>query len=144
MTTLHGVAGTGRQVQVAPRTFGFVDAAIRLGIVALTLATAWIHASLGGLLFTLNAVGYTTLAVAMVVPGPLGRHRWLVRLALLGLTTATIAGWVAFGVRFPLAYADKAIEAVLIVVLAVEIERLDGGPGGIAARARGLLSSPFG
>jgi hypothetical protein len=144
MTTLHGVAGTGRRIRAAPRTFGFVDAAVRLEIVALTLATAWIHASLGGLVFTLNALSYTTLAVGMVVPGPLGRHRWLVRLALLGLTTVTIAGWVAFGARFPLAYADKAIEVLLVVLLAIEIGRLDGGPRGIAARARGLLSSPLG
>ena len=62
--------------------------ALRFLVVGLTLATAAIHGSLGGLLFLANAVGYATLAVAMIVPGPLGRVRWLVRLALLGFTAA--------------------------------------------------------
>ena len=70
-------------------------------VVGLALATAAIHASLGGMLFLANAVGYTTLAVAMIVPGPIGHIRWLVRLALLGFTAATIGGWVLFGARFP-------------------------------------------
>jgi hypothetical protein len=39
----------------------------------LTLATAYIHLSLGGLLFTLNAAGYAALAAAVavvaIVPG---------------------------------------------------------------------------
>ena len=32
--------------------------ALRFGIVALALGTAYIHSTLGGLLFTLNAIGY--------------------------------------------------------------------------------------
>ncbi len=44
------------------------DVAIRAAIVALTLSTAYIHSTLGGLLFTLNAVGYVVAAVAMIVP----------------------------------------------------------------------------
>ena len=114
--------------------------AIRSLIVALTLATAAIHASLGGLLFMANAVGYTTLALAMVVPGPVGRVRWLVRLALLGFTAATIGGWVLFGARFPLAYLDKAIEVALIGVVAFELWRSDGGPIGVIRQARSLLA----
>jgi len=74
---------------------------VRTGIVGLALATAAIHASLGGMIFTLNAIGYTTLAMAMVLPGPFGRYRWLIRLALAGFTAATIGGWVLFGARFP-------------------------------------------
>ena len=110
------------------------DAAIQAMAVTLTLTTAAIHLGMGGLLFTLNAVGYVTLAVAMVVPGPLARFRWLVRLALLGFTLATIAGWLAFGARFPLAYLDKALEAGLVVVVGVAIWRRDGGPIEIAHR----------
>jgi hypothetical protein len=109
-------------------------------VVALTLATAAIHASLGGLLFLLNAVAYTTLAVAMVVPGPVGRFRWLVRLALMGFTAATIGGWVLFGARFPLAYLDKAIEIVLIAVVAFELWHSDGGPILVARRVRRLVT----
>src|SRR5436190_5765772 len=95
---------------------GLGTALVRALVVGLTLATAAIHASLGGLLFLANAVGYTTLAVAMIVPGPIGQVRWLIRLALIGFTTATVVGWLLVGSRFPLAYVDKAIEVVLIVL----------------------------
>jgi hypothetical protein len=111
----------------------------RAAIVGLTLATAAIHASLGGLLFMANAVGYTTLAVAMLVPGPIGQVRWLVRLALMGFTAMTIGGWLLFGARFQLAYIDKAIETVLVAVLAFELWHTDGGPLGIVRQARRLL-----
>ena len=111
---------------------------LRACVVLLALATAAIHASLGGLLFTLNAVGYGALAVAMVVPA-LGPVRWLVRLALLGFTGATIGGWVLFGARFPLAYLDKAVELVLIGFLAIELWLFDGGPLGVARRIRRLV-----
>ena len=110
----------------------------RLVVVALTLATAAIHASLGGLLFSANAIGYTILAVAMIAPGPIGQARWLVRIALMGLTAATIGGWILFGTRFPLAYLDKLIEVVLVAAVAVDLWRSDGGPIGVARRARRL------
>ena len=38
---------------------------IATAIVVLTLSTAYIHLSLGGPLFTLNAVGYAALAVGV-------------------------------------------------------------------------------
>jgi hypothetical protein len=107
---------------------------LRIAVVGLSLATAYIHATLGGLLFTLNAIGYTTLALAMVLPGPVARGRWLVRLALIGFTLATISGWVAFGARFPLAYLDKGIEAALVLLLVIDLWRSDGSPIVIARR----------
>lgn len=116
------------------------DVVARVLVVGLTLATAAIHASLGGLLFLANAVAYATFAVAMVVPGPLGRVRWLVRLALLGFTAATIGGWVLFGARFSLAYLDKGIELGLMAAIAFEVWRLDGGPIGIVRQARRLIA----
>jgi hypothetical protein len=116
------------------------SAVSRLILVALTLATAAIHASLGGFLFTANAIGYAALAGAMVLPGPLGHARWLVRLALLGFTAATIGGWLLFGARFPLAYLDKAIEVALIGVVGLELWRQDGGPFGIVREARQLAA----
>ena len=118
-----------------------ITIALRTGVVGLTLATAGIHASLGGMLFFANAAGYTILAIAMVIPGPLGTWRWLIRLALIGFTAATIGGWVAFGPRFGLAYLDKAIEVTLIGFLLIEQWRSDGGPVGVYRRARGLVSS---
>jgi hypothetical protein len=113
---------------------------LHAGVVGLTLTTAAIHASLGGLLFTLNAVGYAALALAMVAPGPAAGLRWLVRLGLLGFTVATIGGWILFGARFGLAYVDKGVEALLVLALLVDIWLEDGGPAGIARRVRGLVA----
>ena len=131
---------------MAATTFGArsrpstLSRAIRAAILVLTLATAWIHLTLGGWMFTLNALGYATLAAAMVLPGPLGRIRWLSRLGLLAFTLATIGGWVAFGARFDLAYLDKGLEVVLVVLLAVELWR-DGGIGGTLQHGRALLAT---
>lgn len=63
----------------------FLDVLIRSGIVALTIATGAIHLPLGGLLFTMNGLGYFVAAVAMVIPLAIAnRFRWLVRLGLIG------------------------------------------------------------
>jgi hypothetical protein len=118
--------------------------ATRAPIVLLTLTTAAIHASLGGWLFAINAVGYTTLATLMLVPGPVGRFRFLVRLGLLGFTTATIVGWLLIGARFSLAYVDKAVEVAVVVLLATELFAIDGGPRAIAGRLIELARLPFG
>ena len=114
---------------------------LRSMVVLLTLATAAIHASLGGMLFTANAIGYSVLALAMVVPGPVAPYRWLVRLALIGFAAVTVAGWVAFGARFDLAYLDKGIEVALIGTLLVEQGRSDGGPLGVYRRIRRLVGT---
>ena len=67
------------------------DVALRALIVALALGTAYIHSTLGGLLFTLNAIGYVTAAVAIVIPLALAvRFRWVVRLGLIGYAATTI------------------------------------------------------
>ena len=113
---------------------------LRAAIVLLALATAAIHLTLGGVLFTMNAVGYTALAILMVVPGPIGRVRVFVRLALIGFTTATIGGWLLFGARFPLAYLDKALEVALVAAVAFEVWYLDGGPAGVVRRTRSLVT----
>lgn len=117
---------------------------LRASIVLLTLATAAIHLTLGGVLFTMNAVGYATLAILMVAPGPIGHFRLFIRLALIGFTTATIGGWLLFGARFPLAYLDKAIEVALVAAVALEVWYLDGGPLGVARRTRSLLTKLLG
>jgi hypothetical protein len=128
----------GQTRQIQPLTM-----VLRLAVVALTLATAVIHARLGGLLFLANAIGYTVLTLAMVVPGPLGRVRWLVRLALIGFTAATVVGWFLFGARFDLAYLDKAIEVALIGVLGLELWLIDGGPVAVVRRARRIVGVAF-
>ena len=105
------------------------DVVIRAAIVGLALATGYIHFTLGGLLFTLNAIGYAVAAVAMIVPLALAvRFRWTVRLGLIGYALTTIIGWAIQGPYFQTAYIAKAIEVALIVLLAVDFARMDGNP----------------
>lgn len=102
---------------------------VRAAIVALTLATGWIHLTLGGLLFTLNGLGYVVAAAAMVAPLALAiRLRWLVRLGLVGYALAAIVGWYLMGPRYDVAYLAKAIEVGLIALLLVEVRAYDGNP----------------
>jgi hypothetical protein len=111
------------------------DVAIRAAIVGLILATAYIHYTLGGLLFTLNALGYVTAAVAMVIPLALAvRFRWVVRLGLIAYAATTIVGWVIQGPYFTTAYIAKAIEVALIVLVAVDFARHDGNPVQVVKR----------
>ena len=113
---------------------------LRLGIVALTLATAYIHYTLGGMLFMANAVGYLVFAAAMVAPIALAsRYRWLIRAALIVFALMTSGGWMMFGARIMLGYIDKAIEVALIALLFVEMFRYDGGPVAVARRGWELL-----
>lgn len=109
---------------------------LRAAIVALALATAWIHTTLGGTLFLLNALGFGAFAVAMVVPGPIGRLRWLTRYGLVGFTAVTIGAWVLVGARFDVAYLAKGIEVALIALLLLESWAVDGGPLAILRRLR--------
>jgi hypothetical protein len=109
--------------------------ALRFGIVALALGTAYIHSTLGGLLFTLNATGYAVAAIAMIVPITLAiRFRWLVRLGLIGFALATITGWAIQGPYYSTAYVAKAIEVALIVLLVIDFLRADGNPVKVVRR----------
>jgi hypothetical protein len=105
------------------------DIVFRAVIVGLTLATGYIHLTLGGLLFTLNGIGYGVAAIALIVPLGLAiRFRWVVRLGLIGYAAAAIVGWYLTGPRYDIAYLAKAIEVALIVLLAVDFVRHDGSP----------------
>ena len=117
------------------RPFTAVDAAIRLAIVGLTLGTAYIHSTLGGLLFTLNAAGYLVAAAAMLAPLAIAsRHRWFIRLGLMGYAAATIAGGAITGPYYSTAYVAKAIEVALIFLVAVDFLRADGNPVKVVKR----------
>ena len=97
------------------------DIVLRFAIVGLTLATGYIHATLGGPLFTLNAIGYGVAAIALVAPFGLAiRFRWFIRLGLMGYAAATIVGWYVMGPRYDVAYLGKAIEIALIVLVAID------------------------
>ncbi len=111
------------------------DLVVRGVIVALALATAYIHFTLGGLLFTLNAVGYVVAAVSIVVPLAIAvRFRWIVRVGLIGYAATAIVAWAVMGPYFTTAYIAKAIEVALIVVLAIDFARHDGNPFAVARR----------
>ena len=121
------------------------DVAVRAAIVALTLATGYIHFTLGGLLFTLNAAGYAVAAVAMIVPLALAvRFRWIVRIGLIGYAATAIVAWAVMGPYFTTAYIAKAIEVALIVTLAIDFARHDGSPVGVVRREISALTSLVG
>lgn len=119
--------------------------ALRFGIVALTLGTAYIHSTLGGLLFTLNATGYAVAAVAMIVPISLAiRFRWIVRLGLMGYALTAIVMWAIQGPYYSTAYVAKAIEVSLIFLLIVDFLRADGNPVTVVRRELALGLSKLG
>jgi len=118
------------------------DVAIRAAIVTLTLSTAYIHSTLGGLLFTLNALGYVVAAIAMIVPLAIAvRFRWVVRVGLVGYAATAILAWAVMGPYFSTAYVAKAIEVALIVTLAIDFARHDGNPIAVARRELAALTS---
>ena len=109
-------------------------------IVGLTLATAYIHLGLGGLLFTLNGLGYAGLAALIVIgaaaPMPIvQRFAWFPRLALVGYTAMTIAGYLVMGPYFTLGFIAKGIEVALIALLVVDVIRVYGSPMGLVRNA---------
>jgi hypothetical protein len=113
---------------------------IVVAIVALTLATAYIHFSLGGLLFTLNALGYAGLALAMVViaivPHPLVRRfDWMPRAGLAAYTATTIGAYLVIGPYFSLGWMAKAIEVAILALLMVDVFRAYGSPVGLVRAA---------
>jgi hypothetical protein len=130
----HNEGITMRPLHVTPAR------ALLAATVAATLATAYIHYTLGGLLFLLNAMGYLALAVALVVPLTfVQRLRPLVLLGLGAYTSATIIGWLIMGPYFQLAYITKAIEVVLLGLIAAQLVlgRADFVPSLRFARALG-------
>jgi hypothetical protein len=111
------------------------DVVVRAAIVALVLGTAYIHSTLGGLLFTLNSIGYVVAAVAMVIPLALAvRFRWIVRIGLIGYAATAILGWAIMGPYYSTAYVAKAIEVALIVLVAIDFVRHDGSPISVVRR----------
>lgn len=103
-----------------PRLVGKI--ALRGAIVALILATGYIHFTLGGVIFTATAAGYLALAVAMGAPIGIAHDlRWLTRLAVMAFAAGTIGAWVLQGHPvFFQSVAAKTIEVVLIGLVAAE------------------------
>ena len=113
---------------------------LTLGIVALAATTAYVHLTLGGLLFLLNGLGYAGLIVLVVVgaivPHPLvTRFDWFPRLALIGFTAMTIAGYLVIGPYFALGWITKGVELALIVLVVLDVIRVYGSPWSMARQA---------
>ena len=118
------------------------DVAVRAAVLALALATGYIHYTLGGLLFTLNAAGYAVAAIAMVIPLALAvRFRWVIRLGLMGYAATAIVMWAIQGPYYSTAYIAKAIEVALIVTLGVDFARHDGNPVALVRREHASFQS---
>ncbi|HEX2142359.1 MAG TPA: hypothetical protein VHK28_08840 [Candidatus Limnocylindria bacterium] len=123
------------------RAFGV---ALTAAIVGLALTTAYIHLGLGGLLFTLNGLGYAGLAAIYLLgaaaPHPLARtFSWAPRVALIGYAALTIVAWAIEGPYFDLAYITKAVEVTLIALVVVDIQRVYGGVPSMVRVARASI-----
>ena len=121
-------------------------ALLTAAIVGLTLATAYIHLTLGGLLFTLNGLGYVGLAALIVVGAAapveiVERFSWFPRVALIGYTALTIAGYLVMGPYFELGFIAKGIEVALIAFLVVDIMRVYGSPMALVRAALASIAS---
>jgi hypothetical protein len=118
------------------RGFAF---ALTATTVELTLTTAYIHLNLGGVLFTLNALGYAALAAALAVgaiPHPLIRRvSWLPRVGLAAFTATTIGAYLVVGPYFSLGWVAKAIELAILTLIAADVLRVYGSPGGLVRAA---------
>jgi uncharacterized membrane protein YeiH len=108
---------------------------LQIGIVLLTLATAFIHGVVLNILmgtidplFTLNGLGFLGFLAALYLPIPIARdNRNLVRWAFIAFTAVSILAWVIIGDKSlpegALGYVTKLIEAALLVLLWIEGRR---------------------
>lgn len=139
---MYGVKHTRTEVPEMSQLLRSRTAGVLLtaAIVGLTLATAYIHLSLGGLLFTLNGLGFIGLAGLVVIGAvsPIAlvkRFSWFPRVALIGYAAMTIAGYLVMGPYFSLGFIAKGIEVALIALVVVDVIRVYGSPMGLVRSA---------
>ncbi len=128
---------SGSDAAPRPRVSGGL---LEILIAILAVVAGAIHLSLGGPMFTLNAIGYFGLAalllIATFVDHPLVvRFGWVPRAGLIAYALASIFAWFMMGGRYDLAYFTKALELVLIGLVAVDVWLLYGGPMGFVRAA---------
>ena len=112
-----------------------VDVALRLAVAGLAVANGYIHSQLGGLMFTLNAVGFVVLAAALLAPvWPAPQVRFLTRLAVAGYAVATASGWILFGARYDTGYISFALDLTIFALIAADSLAADGSPVTIAKK----------
>jgi hypothetical protein len=140
----------GGLAAVAPGQLGanrLADGVLALVIVELTTATAVIHLRLGGLLFTLNGIGYLGLAAAYVATAAipiLQRFGWLARIGLAGYAALTIGAYVAVGPYFDFGWITKGIELAIVGLVFVDVISAYRGLGGLWRAAVSSLHSRVG
>lgn len=115
-------------------------AALTTAIVGLALTSAYIHLGLGGLLFTMNGLGYLGLAgvfvLAAAVDHPMVRtFSWAPRVMLAGYAALTIGAYLVMGPYFTLGWITKGLEVALIALIAVDVIRVFGSPTGLVRAA---------
>jgi hypothetical protein len=120
-------------------------AVLTTAIVALALTAGYIHLGLGGLLFTLNGLGYIGLAglfvIATVVSHPIVRtFSWAPRVMLAGYAAMTISAYLVMGPYFTLGWITKGVEVTILALVAVDVIRVFGSPMGLVRAA--LASIP--
>ena len=102
-------------------------------ILELTIATAYIHLSLGGTLFLLNGLGYLALGTAYLLAAllpmpPVRRLGWLPRAGLATFASVTIVAYLVTGPYFTLGWITKGIElAIMLLVVADLLMSADAG-----------------
>jgi hypothetical protein len=126
---------------------GFAGVLLSAVIVELTAATAYIHLTLGGTLFLLNAIGYVVFGlayvVALAVPVPfVRRFGWLARVGLAGYTLATIVAYLLIGPYFALGWITKGIELAIVGLLAADLLGTYGSAGGVLRSAVASFTAP--
>lgn len=122
-----------------------LDPLLLLFVAGLTLATAYIHFWVGGIMLLLNAVGYVTLLGGVALTAVAFRRGLpLVLAALAGYAGVTIVGWLIIGPYFDVAYLAKAIEVALISTIAIYLVRHRGEARTAVRWAVGLAGSLFG
>jgi hypothetical protein len=108
---------------------------LTLIVIELTAATAYIHLTLGGVIFTLNGLGYLGLAAAYAaaaLPIPLARRfGWLPRIGLAGFALVTIGAYLVIGPYFSLGWIAKGIEVAIIGLVGVHLLVSANGPRGL-------------
>jgi len=112
-----------------------VDVATRVGIAGLAVTNGYIHSQLGGLMFTMNAVGWVVLAAALLAPvWPAPQLRFLTRLGVAGFAATTAIGWLLFGARYDMGYVSFGLDVVIAVVALADSLFVDGSPIAIAKK----------
>ena len=123
-----------------------VGALLTAVAVTLTLTTAYVHLTLGSILFTLNGAGYLGFAVLLIIgaaaPHPvIARFAWLPRLGVAGYAAVTIISYLIVGPYFALGWIAKGVEIALIGVVAADLIGAYGGGRDVVRAAADSLQT---